>query len=290
MRPGRGNSGTPIGAPKFIQGQIGQALRYNTTTNGNGSVTTANYVTLGTPDDLHFGSNTSFSVAFWVRLPESAHPGDLPFFASAINSANNQGFTFCPSYQLGGWQWSLQEIVGVVTNNVDVNGADDSINDGFWHHFAATFDRTTATALTYLDGEQVNSTPIASLGTFDNLNPISIGQDPTGRYPEAARPISMTLASGAECFLPSKFMNSTIRGLISERLSMLMAPFRWPSLCPGWSSCHLASGYVVASHYTLRSMAAGTGSHSAVLQRHPWCYGLKVFPSAFIMPPIARSA
>jgi hypothetical protein len=182
---GRGNNGTPVGAPKFIQGQIGQALRYSTATDGNGVVTNASYVTLGTPNDLLFGSNTSFSVAFWVRLPDGYVKGDLPFFGSAIHSANNQGFIFAPSYQLGGWQWGLEEIVGAVTNNVNVIGPDNSINDGVWHHFAVTFDRTAATALTYLDGEQVNSTSIASVGTFDNTNSITIGQDPTGIYPEA---------------------------------------------------------------------------------------------------------
>jgi hypothetical protein len=182
---GRGNNGSAVGAPKFIQGQIGQALRYSTATDENGTVTNANYVTLGHPSDLLFGSNTSFSVAFWVRLAVGYNKGDLPFFSSAINSANNQGFTFCPSFQLGGWQWDLMEIVGTVTNNVDVNGPDDSINDGMWHHFAVTFNRTNATALTYLDGDQVNSTSIASIGTFDTTNSISIGQDPTGLYPEA---------------------------------------------------------------------------------------------------------
>jgi hypothetical protein len=185
---GRGNNGTAVGAPTFVAGQIGQALHYSTRTDTGGSggtVTNANYVNLGRPSDLLFGATNSFSVAFWVRLPNGYTNGDLPFFGSAVNSANNQGFTFCPSYQLGGWQWDLMEIAGATTNNVDVNGPDGSINDGFWHHFAATFDRSKAVALTYLDGVQVNSSSIASLGTFDSTNTINIGQDPTGSYPES---------------------------------------------------------------------------------------------------------
>jgi hypothetical protein len=185
---GHANNGTPVGAPIFVGGQIGQALHYSTktTTDGSGgTVTNANYVTLGRPSDLLFGASTSFSVAFWVRLPSGYVGGDLPFFGSAVNSDNNQGFTFSPSYQLGGWQWDLEEIVGATTNNVDVNGPDNSINDGSWHHFAATFDRTGAAALTYLDGIQVSSNSIASIGTFDSTNTISIGQDPTGLYPES---------------------------------------------------------------------------------------------------------
>ena len=184
---GRGNNGTAVGGPTFVAGQIGQALHYDTGTDSGasgGAVTNADYVTLGRPNDLLFGATTSFSVAFWVRLPVGYVAGDLPFLCSAVNSANNQGFTFCPSYDLGGWQWCIEEIVNGNTNNVDVNGADNSINDGAWHHFAATFDRDAATAITYLDGQQVNSTPIANVGTFDSTNTISIGQDPTGTYPE----------------------------------------------------------------------------------------------------------
>jgi hypothetical protein len=145
-------------------------------------VTNANYVTLGRPKDLDFGATTSFSVAFWVRLPAGYTNGDLPFFGSAVNSANNLGFTFCPSYQLGGWQWDLDD---VNTNNVDINGPDNSINDGVWHHFAVTIDRDAAVGLTYLDGVQVDSRSTAARGVFDNTNSISIGQDPTGLYPES---------------------------------------------------------------------------------------------------------
>jgi hypothetical protein len=186
---GRGNNGTAVGAPTFVAGQVGQALHYSTTTDNGGSggnVTNANYVSLGRPSDLLFGSNTSFSVAFWVKLPRGYLGGDLPFFGSAVNSANSHGFTFCPSYTFGGWQWSLVEITtGGVTNNVDVNGPDNSINDGDWHHFAATFDRAGAAALTYLDGDQVSSNSIAIIGSFDTTNTVSIGQDPTGLYTES---------------------------------------------------------------------------------------------------------
>ena len=182
---GRGNNGTPVGTPTFVAGQIGKALHYSTTTDNGGSggtVTNANYVTLGTPKDLQFGATTSFSVAFWVELPAGYTNGDLPFFGSATNSDNNLGFTFSPSYQLGGWEWCLQDFN---TNNVDVNGPDNSINDGAWHHFAATFDRDAAVAVTYLDGAQVDSRSIAAVGVFDTTATITIGQDPTGKYPES---------------------------------------------------------------------------------------------------------
>jgi hypothetical protein len=184
---GRGNNGTAVGAPSFVTGQVGKALHYSTSTDtgaSGGTVTNADYVSLGNPPDLQFGATTSFTVAFWIRLPNGYLDGDLPFLGSAINSANNQGFTFCPSYQLGGWQWDIEQITASTTNNVDVNGPDNSINDGVFHHFAVTFDRDAAVALTYLDGTQVQSTSIASVGAFDSPNSITIGQDPTGMYPE----------------------------------------------------------------------------------------------------------
>ena len=177
---GRGNNGTPVGAPTFVPGLIGQALHYSTATDTGGAlgkVTNANYVTLGRPNDLQFGTN-SFSVAFWVKLPNGYLNGDLPFFGSATNSANNPGFTFCPAYQTGGWQWCLNDF----TNNIDINGPDHSIYNGQWHHFSLTVDRSAALALTYLDGAQVNSRSIAGLGVIDTTNTISIGQDPTGVY------------------------------------------------------------------------------------------------------------
>ena len=182
---GRGNNGTPVGSPQFVLGKIGQALQYSTETNSTGAVTNSSYVTLGTPQDLLFGASNSFSVAFWVKLPNGSASGDLPFFSSAIGSANSPGFTFAPSFQAGGWQWDLYQIIGTVTNNINPIGPANSINNGAWHHFAATFDRGAKLALTYLDGAQVDSTSIASIGAFDTTNSISIGQDPTGSYPQA---------------------------------------------------------------------------------------------------------
>ena len=178
---GRGNSGTPVGTPSFVGGVIGRALHYSTTTDTNGNFTSANYVTMGRPNDLQFSTN-SFSVAFWVRLASGYVGADLPFFGSATNSDNNPGFTFSPAFQTGGWQWDLEDFNNI---NIDVNGPDNSINDGSWHHFALTVDRSATVALTYLDGVQVNSRSIAGLGVFDTTNTISIGQDPTGHYPQA---------------------------------------------------------------------------------------------------------
>jgi hypothetical protein len=183
---GQGNNGTPVGAPTFVAGKIGsEALHYSTLTETGavgGAVTNANYVSLGTNADLNLGASwtngASFSVSLWVRLPKGYLGGDLPFFGSATNSAGNPGFCFCPSYTLGGWEWSLADS----TNSFDINGLDNSINDGNWHHLAFTFDHSAAVGTAYLDGLEAHADSIAGLGNFDSGFPVTIGQDPTGAY------------------------------------------------------------------------------------------------------------
>jgi hypothetical protein len=95
---GRNNNGTPQGTPQIAAGKIGSgALRYTTVVDG-GAVTAANYVSLGSPADLQFGT-TSFSVAFWTRFTGS--PGDLPFLANNNSSYGGAGLVLAPSWESG---------------------------------------------------------------------------------------------------------------------------------------------------------------------------------------------
>jgi len=173
---GRGNNGSVVNSPTFIPGKVGSgAFHYNTDTTSG----TYNYATLGAslPPDLAFGSSGNFSVAYWVRMPANAVPGDLPILCDATTSTFAPGITIAPSYQRGGWGWSL--------NGTGIYGADNSINDGNWHNLIHTFDRT-ANGTTYLDGILVNALGIASAGNVDQPGPMNIGQDPTGTYGESA--------------------------------------------------------------------------------------------------------
>ncbi len=182
---GRANNGTPEGTPTFVPGIIGsQALHYNT------DVTNLvyNYVTLGTPSDLLFSSNVSFSISYWVRLPAGYALGDLPFFCSAVQSYSNDGITLAPSYpdfangyDGGGWSWSL----GDGNDFWGLYGPQDSINDGNWHNLVHTFDRAAMVGTTYLDGVKVDASTLAGLGDIDTPGPFNIGQDPTGTYGES---------------------------------------------------------------------------------------------------------
>src|SRR5204863_5982705 len=183
---GRTNDAKPMGSPTFVPGVVGsRALHYNTvvdTSNpDNNVVTAANYVILGKPADLQFGSNVNFSVSYWVRFTEA--PGDLPFFGNAINSFSNPGYTFAPSYQSGGWSWSLGDVA--TSNFIGIYGDNGSLDDGSWHHLVHTFDRS-GSGITYLDGNEVDSRSVVPAGDLDSGESTTIGQDPSGAYPEAA--------------------------------------------------------------------------------------------------------
>ncbi|MCW5553357.1 MAG: immunoglobulin domain-containing protein [Verrucomicrobiae bacterium] len=180
---GKGNNGTPSSspAPDFVAGQIGsQAAEFTTILSGS-TVSSASYVDLGTPTDLLFGSDTSFSVGLWVKLATDATPPDLPFIGTEIGAANNSGWFVGPAYETGGWQWNLNDGV----NNFGVSGPANSINSGQWHNFIITVDRLGGVVNSYLDGLLVSSRSIAGLGSVDGGGAVTIGQDPTYLYPEA---------------------------------------------------------------------------------------------------------
>jgi hypothetical protein len=173
---GRGNNGTPLGGPSFVEGKIGaKALHYSTDKDAG----IYNYVTLGTPADLQFAAGQSFSVAFWTRF--TGLPGDLPFLCSAVNSYGSVGLTLAPSYNRGGWSWYVKDSQD--GDGAGLYGPDATINDGAWHNLVFVFDQTQHAGITYLDGQRVNTTTIP-----ENLDVrgevLNIGQDPTGAYGE----------------------------------------------------------------------------------------------------------
>jgi hypothetical protein len=168
---GRTNNGTEKGSISFVPGVLGQALHYNTDTTNS----IFNYVTLGVRDDLQFSSNVDFTVSYWVRIPSNALTGDLPFICTSQQSFGDRGYTLAPSFNGGGWSWSL--------NDVGVYG--DAINDGRWHHLAHVFDRDR-NVVTYLDGAFSGESPIFGIGDIDTGAPTNIGQSGSGHYSESA--------------------------------------------------------------------------------------------------------
>jgi hypothetical protein len=198
---GRGNNatneasgGAPLLTNNYVPGQIGEAFTYQTTVNS--LTTNANYASLGVRPDLQFGTN-SFTVSMWVQLPPNYVGNDLPFFTDVIGSTYGYpGFCFEPSFGEteggtpgwpGAWGFSVFDN-GSPAAGVGVYGDVGSINSGGWHNLIYVIDRT-AGASVYLDGvlahqNRQKGTTVAGIGNINSTYAATIGQDPTGLYPQ----------------------------------------------------------------------------------------------------------
>jgi hypothetical protein len=134
------------------------------------------HVTLGRPSDLQFGADVNFTLSFWVKGDAGAWSSDPAFISNkAWQSGSNQGFVVSAQGN-GGWKWNYKgsNASRRDTPNISV------LTDGEWHHILVIHDRTSVASF-YLDGELVNTQPIAGDGDVDALD-MNIGNDGTGRY------------------------------------------------------------------------------------------------------------
>lgn len=172
---GNGNNGTAVGNVTIGPGKIGAgALVVNSKKDGS----SFNYVTLGTPNLLKFGTNTDFSVSFWANYTK--WEGDPSFVANKDwNSGGNTGFVIA-THPDGHLQWNYRVTGGAARKDYD--GPAGAFTGGGWHHVVVSFARN-GDAKAYLDGKLVNTTAIGpSTGTIESGLPINIGQDGTGKY------------------------------------------------------------------------------------------------------------
>lgn len=148
---GRGNDGTIAGSPVFEQGISGKAIRIQNANYGTKS-TAAQYVAFGDREDLKFGTG-DFSFSLWYKENKDNRECSILGNKDWDSGAN-------PGVNLG--------IVGRgLQLNFTPNGASRSdldpghVNDGHWHHLAASFDRDGNMVL-YKDGEVAGTRSIAS--------------------------------------------------------------------------------------------------------------------------------
>ncbi|MDE0921262.1 MAG: cadherin domain-containing protein, partial [Arenicellales bacterium] len=156
------------GAPTYITGRFAKSLSLD----GVGD-----YVTLGSPTDLNFGTSTDFSVSFWYRT--SAGQARDPVIISNKNwgSRKNPGWQVEAAAENGADDLGLQ----VGDGSAPVYGSAVDLNFDQWYFVAANFKRGQTMDL-YADGVKKSSTDISGLtGTLDALA-TNIGQDGTGTY------------------------------------------------------------------------------------------------------------
>ena len=168
---GRANHGAVGGgAPTFVAGLVGQALHLGSS---------EDFVSLGAPADLNFGTAVDFSVAFWTRM--NVFSGDPSFVGNKNwNSGGNQGYVLSTDEDRH-FQWNL---AGAPGGRKDYDGPADVLTEAEWHHIIVTFDRT-GFAATYIDGTLRNSTSLMAdqndVSTPSGMA-TNIGQDGTGAY------------------------------------------------------------------------------------------------------------
>lgn len=164
---GRNNNGTLIGGTTYAAGRTGQALVLNGT----------QYVSLGQPADLQFGTATDFTIAAWVKSsgPWTADPALIS--NKNWDSGANTGWFLGGQQDASTWQWNFK---GTATTRRDFD-AGGVINDGGWHHTAVSHRRTGAAEF-YHDGTLIGSVSIGGTGSADTLAPlgINIGRDGNG--------------------------------------------------------------------------------------------------------------
>lgn len=152
---GGGNSGTwqggLVNGSHYAAGKVGG---YAGNFDGN-----TNTIKVGT-STTDFGTG-SFSIALWVYAssPMSSYGMSL------WNGGSSAGY---PGYSIGetssGWQLSLSD--GTTVKGLYFLSS--AINQ--WVYFTAVINRTSQTAYTYVNGVQMNSTGIGTLGSLSNIN------------------------------------------------------------------------------------------------------------------------
>ena len=180
---GRGNHGTNVNQAGYIVGKLGPAA-LSPLSNPDVIPKVFRYVTLGKPHDLDFGTDTSFSVAFWTRF--SNLQGPVPWIANNLSSLGDAGIALVPSP--GSWSWSVNDSINPRLDG-GISAIDSTLNrltDNNWHHLAFTFDRA-GDAVTYLDGVRVNTTSLRpAIGwNLTTGRAWTVGQA-GGAYPAAA--------------------------------------------------------------------------------------------------------
>jgi hypothetical protein len=179
---GRGNNGTSVGATPFVSGRLGQAVSYLSLANGS----SFNYVSLGRPADLNFGTSQSFSVAFWAKL--NTFQGDPAFIANKDwDSGNNPGWVVATAGD-GRVQWNIAgTATGAAGERRDYDSGGGYFNNAAWRHVVVAFERLPGSgrARTYIDGRRINETTWAGVDNqLDSVAPrnTNIGQDGMGDY------------------------------------------------------------------------------------------------------------
>ncbi|MEC0230676.1 S-layer homology domain-containing protein [Paenibacillus alba] len=175
---------TPVGGLSYAAGRIGRALNIDSP---NGA---KQYVNLGNPGNLQFGTGTSFTFSFWVK--SNGVSSDPPIISNKDwDDGSSVGYVVALKDKSLMWNYNT---AGDTRKDASI----PNVVDGAWHHIVISHDRTSERVDFYKDGNPVtvnitygsNYNNISSAvdisgraGTLDSSLPTMIGNDGTGNYP-----------------------------------------------------------------------------------------------------------
>lgn len=123
---------------------------------------------------FQFDSDTDFSVALWMRTNNWVRDASL-ISTKDWDSGGNKGWNLALATDDKG----IDLNVGDGSNRADLQAGD--INDGAWHHIAATFDRDGQVSL-YIDGGLSQNASMSNVGDISNTLGLTIGADSENDY------------------------------------------------------------------------------------------------------------
>lgn len=132
-------------------------------------------VAISPNSDVQFGTSTDFSVSFWMKTDNWQDDASM-VSNKDWDSGGNVGWNIALATDSQG----IDVNVGDGGNRADLQAG--NLNDGEWHHIAATFDRDGDVSL-YVDGVLEQSTGMSHVGNVTNSLELTLGADAEYDYP-----------------------------------------------------------------------------------------------------------
>lgn len=156
------NDGMLLGA-KWVDGKIGNAI---------GLDKVDSVVEIANTGIFDFGSDTDFTIEFWLKVDPSSHPRWYNVFSTGGTNTNttnpgaiiglSNSFKVCVRFSDG-------------NNRVDLISRKSWLNDGMWHHIAVVANRKGDSIL-FIDQKEEAKDNISGIGSIDNISfPLQLG-------------------------------------------------------------------------------------------------------------------
>jgi len=163
------NNGTSSGNPVFVTGKVGTAIQFDGIND---------YVSLGSPSEFNFGSDTDFTISCWVKNLNGGSDNDGVVIGNKDwDDGAFSGWVIADGVSNpNSWQWNI----GDNLNRDDYDGESGEIgdNDNIWHHIIISHHRNEF-AVMYLDGNLVGWANITDILDVSSGLPTIIGADAT---------------------------------------------------------------------------------------------------------------